>query len=125
MFWIIIFCMLFCIFLCKTFIILEICGDSMYPTLKNGEYYLAIKTLHLISPAKLGKIYAAKLPKECVKNHEWVIKRVTNYDSSNSMVYLKGDNKDNSYDSRSFGCISMDCLKYRILFKVWGGNKND
>ena len=110
----------------------------MYPTLKDGEYYLAMKVhnMRVLTPnVSEGKIYAVELPSYCVKEHRWVIKRLKHiicHETFESGFYCKiysafieGDNKDNSYDSRNFGDIPVDCLKYQLLFKVWGGKKND
>lgn len=138
--------MLFLILLCivfyilsKMFIILSICGDSMHPTLKDGEYYLAMRIFHTSTfsfPAvRVRKVYAVKLPQSCINEHEWVIKRLMHIDCHGTFdsgfytniysAFIEGDNKNNSYDSRDFGNIPIECLKYQLLFKVWGGKKND
>lgn len=34
-------------------------------------------------------------------------------------IYVLGDNRNNSNDSRSFGCVPVDKIKGRVLTKIW------
>lgn len=72
-------------------------GDSMSPTLKNGDAVL------INSPANLqvGDIVLAKHPfKQSVK----MLKRISEIDDSGNYLLI-GDNPAESADSRSFGAI--------------------
>lgn len=101
------------------FEILRVNGDSMYPTLKDGEVYLGLRVFssRLI---KKGKIYAIKIPKELATSNErvWLIKRLTNYTRDKKFCYFVGDNKNNSYDSRFFGSLEKSCVRYLVLWRI-------
>lgn len=93
---------------------LKICGDSMYPTLKDGELYIGLRYSHDFEPL-VGKIYVFKPPNEKRKK---VIKRLTCYNSENNMCYFVGDNMKDSYDSRDYGWVSADCIIAMLYRKV-------
>lgn len=38
-------------------------------------------------------------------------------------VYVLGDNRENSTDSRRFGCIPLDRVESKVLFRFWPLNK--
>lgn len=101
------------------FELLKVNGDSMYPTLKDGEIYIGLKVL---SPKmiKIGKIYAIKIPRELARDSRrvWLIKRLTNHTRSKKFCYFIGDNKDYSYDSRTFGSLEQSCVRYLVLWRV-------
>lgn len=101
------------------FELLKINGDSMYPTLKDGEVYLGLR---VFSPRLIqkGKIYAIKIPRELATSRDrvWLIKRLTNHTRNKKFCYFVGDNKDCSYDSRFFGSLEKSCVRYLVLWRI-------
>ncbi|MDQ3089208.1 MAG: nickel-type superoxide dismutase maturation protease [Acidobacteriota bacterium] len=81
-------------------------GNSMLPTLKNGDVVLVNPQAKL----KQGDIVLANHPyKKSVK----ILKRIKEF-TDNGDLFLIGDNAGDSTDSRTFGAVS---LKY-IIGKV-------
>lgn len=79
-------------------------GDSMQPTLKDNDF-LICNTLD--KTPEIGDIVVVDAS-SFIPGEEYIIKRVA--DVKDGMIYLKGDNLNNSYDSDEFGYISIDCL---------------
>lgn len=82
-------------------------GHSMYPTLNDGDIMLCNT---LITP-KVGDIVVVK--PMVITGGKYIIKRIT--DIKDDEIFVEGDNKDFSFDSRSFGYIPQD----RILGVVY------
>lgn len=76
----------------------KIYGDSMIPTLKEGHEILCYKWAYAKNPPKVGDIVVAR-----IKDLE-IIKRVMFV--RDDEVYLRGDNEQQSTDSRNFGWIN-------------------
>lgn len=90
------------------FPVVKICGDSMHPTLKNGEYYLGRRVFRK-SKCKVGRIYVFKPPYEEDRGERFVIKRLYGIDypkGGTPKCYFLGDNTEESYDSRHYGFVS-------------------
>lgn len=85
----------------------KVIGHSMYPTIKEGEIILVNRFSYLLKRPSIGDIIAAKV------NKEILIKRITKIDRDN--YFLKGDNLQDSLDSRRFGAVS----KKQIIGKVF------
>ena len=94
------------------FPIIEVVGDSMYPTYKDGEIIFGTR---LYRKSKLRKrdviIYTS--PRE----ERIVIKRIDDIRKKNNRLYFYclGDNRDYSYDSREYGYVSSKRLKCKVL----------
>ena len=71
----------------------RVVGDSMMPVLNEGQMIFA----HQIRNFKEGQVVVAFV------NGREVIKRIIKID--NGSIYLQGDNKDHSTDSRTYGPI--------------------
>lgn len=78
----------------------------MEPTLKTGQIVWVSNWYYLINKVRVGDIVLFR------KNHQELIKRVKKI--SRDRVFLVGDNKSDSLDSRAFGKVSSD----KILGKV-------
>jgi nickel-type superoxide dismutase maturation protease len=76
----------------------KVFGDSMIPTLKEGNEVICYRWAYSKNPPKVGDLVVAK-----VKDLE-IIKRVMLV--RDDEVYLKGDNEHQSTDSRNFGWIN-------------------
>ena len=97
-------------FLVFNFRLVFVQGCSMEPTLKQNDM-LIVNTLNK-SP-EIGDIVIIK-PLLIFKG-DYVIKRVTKI--TDSQVFVEGDNKDHSYDSRMVGWIDKKDLLGTIIFK--------
>jgi nickel-type superoxide dismutase maturation protease len=86
----------------------KISGHSMTPTIKNGDTVLVSCIFYLFINPKINDIVAFK-----DKNGQVLIKRIIGI--QNNKYYLYGDNKQDSYDSRSFGFI----MRSQILGKMF------
>lgn len=86
-------------------------GNSMSPTIENHQL-LICNTLYNINKIECGDIVVIK-PLICF-NGEYVIKRVTQV--TEDKVWLEGDNKEDSYDSRYVGWIDKANIFGKILF---------
>lgn len=87
--------------------IIEVVGDSMYPTYRNGEYLQSrrvTKTEKLIE----GKVYVYKSP-----TNEVVIKRLQHITPYG--LFFVGDNIQCSFDSRSYGYIPRENVIAKII----------
>jgi nickel-type superoxide dismutase maturation protease len=80
------------------FVRYKVYGDSMLPTLKEGYEVICYRRAYTKNPPKVGDLVVAK-----IKDLE-IIKRVMFV--RDDEVYLKGDNEQQSTDSRNFGWIN-------------------
>lgn len=97
-------------FLVFNFRLVFVQGCSMEPTLHQDDV-LIVNTLNK-SP-KIGDIVIIK-PLLIFKG-DYVIKRVTKI--TDSQVFVEGDNKQHSYDSREVGWINKSDIFGTIIFK--------
>lgn len=87
---------------------IQVSGVSMQPTLQDGQF-LILNTLD--KDIEIGDIVVVK-PLVCAGG-KIIIKRVTNI--QDNKVFVEGDNKDNSLDSRTFGWINKDSIMGVII----------
>lgn len=82
----------------------RVTGDSMYPTLKNGQIIIVAKP----KPPLENQV--------AVINHNGVekIKRITKI--RDAKIYVEGDNRDSSTDSRVFGWISSSDIAGSVIW---------
>lgn len=95
-----------------SFPIIQVCGDSMYPTYKDGEYLVGFRFLknHL----KEGDVVVALNPFDDMV----IIKRVSYIEPVHHglpSLYLLGDNPEVSYDSRHYGLLSSKYVICKVI----------
>ena len=89
------------------FPIIEVCGDSMYPTFKDGDIALGCRLFTI----KRNSVYVFNPP----VGQKYVVKRLTQISSTTNKLFFEGDNPDHSYDSRMYGYISRDKVVAKCL----------
>ena len=94
--------------------LIEVCGDSMKPTLKDGEFCIIDTSKTAIKDIRIGNVIVFRL-KSCQRNwqhnEEYAVKRVSGIKKianhkQETQLWVLGDNAINSYDSRKYGYIS-------------------
>lgn len=88
----------------------QITGESMAPTFKNGEIVFANRFAYLFQKPKLGEIIAIKDPRD----GKVLIKRIKKID--NKKIFVIGDNKVHSTDSREFGMIEQKDIIGKVIY---------
>lgn len=95
---------------------IQIIGDSMYPTYKDGEVVCGSRVFRK-SKLKKGDVIVYKTPTD----GKIVIKRVDriiNYYRLGKLTfefYCLGDNSDHSFDSRHYGYISSKKIVCKVI----------
>lgn len=101
------------------FPLIKVCGDSMYPTYKDGDILLS-RRITRNHRFKKGCIYVYEPPVVC--EGTYVIKRLYRIDYGSDNLVFVGDNYLNSYDSRSYGPVCRPKVRFKILFpREYGG----
>ena len=106
-------------------------GESMIPTFKPfGEIVLMEKFSQRLNLLKKGDIICLvnptdstmKLCKRIIANENEIF-RTFKYDHfikiPSNHIWVEGDNKKNSLDSRKFGPISKNLVQGKIFFRLW------
>lgn len=84
--------------------------QSMAPTCQEGDFVLVNRMSYLFSCPRIGHIIVLKDPRDS----PWhIVKRICAI--KDSFVWVEGDNKEKSTDSRNFGWVG----KEYIVGKVW------
>jgi nickel-type superoxide dismutase maturation protease len=85
-------------------------GESMFPVLSSGDEVLVDEN----AKVGIGDVVIARHPfKESVE----MAKRITAVDA-NGKFFLVGDNSEESTDSRSFGPVSLECIKGKVVARL-------
>lgn len=87
------------------FLVFTVTGKSMEPTISSGHRVLACR----FGTFNTRDIVIIKDP----GNGQYLLKRIKQ--KKDDLVFVEGDNKKESTDSRNFGWISKDS----IIAKVW------
>jgi phage repressor protein C with HTH and peptisase S24 domain len=95
----------------------ELRGDSMVPTYNEGEWLLFIG-LPANAKSLLGKVILIRRLSGAGSDF-LQIKRAIRIDGAN--IWVEGDNKESSTDSRSWGAISNEEVIGKLLFRYRKG----
>ena len=90
--------------------IIEICGNSMYPTYKDGELLLTLPVS--FKRIQEGDVLIFKTPYD---PNRVVIKRVTYKSSKTKELCFLGDNSLDSYDSRNYGFVPYKFVLGKLI----------
>jgi phage repressor protein C with HTH and peptisase S24 domain len=86
----------------------KISGDSLYPFYKNGERVICRKVFRRTDININDAVIFEK------ENYGMMIKRVTSIDKN---AYFVEGTDPFSIDSRNFGTLDKEAIKYKVLFK--------
>jgi len=96
-------------------------GESMFPTFDKKK--LTIAFIDKFSPIwfspKINRIVILKIPFLGIKNE--LCKRIKKIKTENNekLIWIEGDNKKNSLDSRNFGWIKKDFIIGNVVFEIY------
>lgn len=93
------------------FPLIEVCGNSMYPTFHDGDIILGSR---LNKSPKKNEVYVFNPP----TGEKYVIKRLTHINRDTGKLFFEGDNPDFSYDSRMYGYVSKDKIVARYVLTI-------
>lgn len=88
-------------------------GQSMYPTLEDRQLCVMLDT-HRIND---GDIVVLNVKNTDLPTN-YIIKRFCESKSTADFVWVEGDNKANSLDSRSFGLLESERIIGKVLLRV-------
>ncbi len=103
--------------------VVKVDGNSMYPTLKDGEYVL----MRITDEVEVGDVIILHVDYEYEMESEYIIKRVTEITEDES-VYVLGDNAEYSFDSRHCGYFPKEIIRGKVIFefkRIGGEDKTD
>lgn len=86
-------------------------GTSMNPTLRDGEVVLVDRKPEKI---EIGDIVVAKHP---VEQTSEIVKRVERI-NERGHYFLVGDNLEDSNDSRTFGAVTREYIKGKVVSRL-------
>ena len=79
---------------------IEICGNSMNPTYKDGEHLISLPVS--FKKIKEGDVLIFRTPYDM---NRVAIKRVKYKSNATKELFFLGDNAEDSYDSRNYGFV--------------------
>ena len=85
-----------------------ISGHSMFPTLHPGQDVLSFNWAYLGRKPKVGDIVVVEV------NGKEMVKRVQKV--GGRRIFVEGDNKQESTDSRYFGPVNMDQIVGKVVY---------
>ena len=92
----------------------EVAGSSMAPALHPGDRLLVESLTYALRAPRRGEVVLAPDPRAPTRE---LIKRVAA--TGAGVVELRGDHPAASTDSRTFGPIPAEALRWRVLMRYW------
>ncbi len=89
---------------------LRVSGHSMEPVIKNNDIIFVSFVPYLFKNPQINDIVAFEN-----KKGEILVKRITKI--YNKRIFVEGDNKKDSLDSRQFGLISKKEILGKVIYK--------
>lgn len=86
------------------FLLRRVHGESMSPTIKHGEIILAKRNVNQL---RVGQVVIANV------DNRQVIKRISKI--KHGELFLEGDNKEGSTDSREYGFVSRSNIYAKVI----------
>jgi nickel-type superoxide dismutase maturation protease len=96
--------------------VVEVQGGSMAPTLAAGDWLVIERRSYGRRLPRVGEIVLAPDPRDPSRE---LIKRVAAVDASSRTVELRGDAPEASTDSRAFGAVPIDTVRWRAVACYW------
>lgn len=99
-------------------------GQSMEPTITHSSFLIVDKLFYKLRGIKKGDIVISKSPVDpkvdiCKRVVHIERERVYGIEIPKNHVWLEGDNKNNSYDSRSHGPVPIGLIKARVIYSLF------
>ena len=91
----------------------EVAGHSMAPSLSAGDRVLVDRWTHAQRLPRRGEIVLVEGP-----GGDLLVKRVVRVGPSGD-VWVEGDNREASSDSRDFGPLSAGRVRGRVVWRYW------
>jgi len=96
--------------------VVEVQGSSMAPTLLPGEWLVVEQRSYTRRQPRVGEIVLAADPRDPSRE---LIKRVAALDGVAGLVDLAGDAPEASTDSRAFGALPLDSVRWRVIGRYY------
>jgi nickel-type superoxide dismutase maturation protease len=96
--------------------VVEVQGHSMAPALLPGDRLIVEARSFARRLPQRREVVLAPDPREPARE---LVKRVAAVDEREGVVALHGDAPDSSTDSRTFGAIPIDRVRWRIAARYW------
>jgi nickel-type superoxide dismutase maturation protease len=91
-------------------------GGSMRPTLEPGDWLLVDPEAYDDGPPRVGELVLVPDPRS---SDRLLIKRVAEVHDEGRELFVAGDARDASTDSRAFGTVSTSAVEGRPWFRYW------
>lgn len=101
-------------------------GQSMFPTLNPNQSSMLLDMVWVSKTRDFRPGDVVMLKDPIRERPTRIIKRVSEVSNDGSMVYVLGDNRDHSTDSRSFGfvpSVMVEGVVTRVIFPPWRVSK--
>ena len=101
-------------------------GQSMFPTLNPNQSSMLLDMVWVSKTCDFRPGDVVMLKDPIRERPTRIIKRVSEVSNDGSLVYVLGDNRDHSTDSRSFGfvpSVMVEGVVTRVIFPPWRVSK--